>query len=308
MIRLSLSALLLLCCAPLQASVDVCQTEVIKKLRAEALASFKAGDISQAEQILSRYSQPDFSQASSAKEDKTFEPCAIYDLYSMDDKLLNQGLWLLSDLMFYRHKLGDELGCMAIHDQIFMSYLVSDPGRYNQGVAKALEANSNACQQALYREYPLAELCPVEGYGDFYAIPQSWREADPDYYEVSCFRVENTSANLGIQRDGPQYQPEGMNNRLKLELLYTEAVAADGTAKMSLDKLYVADSKGEMVDASWCYNFAPPRVSAKPGAIYLQGDLTPCDGGSGTVLLNMRLQLDYPFAAKEIERTEHSYQ
>ncbi|WCE32094.1 hypothetical protein [Vibrio sp. SCSIO 43137] len=279
-----------------------CRTSDIIEHRNQAMQANKTGVISDAEAILSGYMASD---------------CSFYDMSQNDDYLLNHGLWLISDLMLYRYKLNDPIGCLSLGNEVYDSWMVSEPSRHNGQVENALQTNLKLCKNALAKQYHAPESCPVKGYEHMYAFPANWKESDDLYFEFECISfVENSENKLGGQRDGEKYQSEGLHSLAKFDVLFvsqlkpdtTEGIASDiGSAlkQYQLDKLYITSEGGELWGEEYCYSFEL-RFASQPGELLLDGSAFSCNGGNAVISEKNTIQLELPFRAKIIRSDIHA--
>ena len=203
-----------------------CLSTEIDSLRATALTSYKAHNTQSAEQLLSQYYD---------------KQCDFYDMSQGSNKELNNGLWLISDLMFYRQKLGEQLNCLTLYDEVYYTWMVSDEGRYENKVDAALKANQKQCQSTIEHLYAVGETCPIVGYEKMLAIPDNWKNQNELYYEIACLGVvENKGNQRGVDRDGPKISSEGLGDLFKLEILYVEHVTKENGEYWDWEK----DKKG----------------------------------------------------------------
>lgn len=277
-----------------------CSVEEIKNVRDEALISYKDRDYEAAESILRLYYDNE---------------CSFYDMAKDSDSVLNSGLWLISDLMFYRNTKNDYLGCLSLGDEVYWSWMVSDPNRHSTKVEKALQTNISVCKETLRKLYPDPKQCPVEGYKNLFAVPASWGSENELLYEVACIGFKENEQNLLTldQRDSPKIQSEGMNSFPKLEILYVNkvkkhnemgSVGTEWTKEYKLDPIYFLSERGELWGAGRCYWF---KISfgSEAGIIFLDGGSSWCVGGSASNINRVIAKLDFPFKAQVLYDTLH---
>lgn len=279
-----------------------CRTSDIIEYRDQAMQANKTGAVSDAEAILSGYMASD---------------CSFYDMSQNDDYLFNHGLWLISDLMLYRHKLNDPIGCLSLGNEVYDSWMVSEPSRHNGQVENALQTNLKLCKKALETHYQAPETCPVKGYQHMYAFPASWKKSDELYYEFECISfIENSENKLGGQRDGEKYQSEGLHSVAKFELLYVSHLTSDNAEgvvsetattkkQYQLDKLYISSEDGSLWGEDRCYSFEL-KFASQPGKLLLDGSSYACNGRNAAILENNTIQLELPFRAKIIRSDIHA--
>ncbi|ENM5764288.1 hypothetical protein V9R53_003986 [Vibrio mimicus] len=278
-----------------------CSVEEIKNVRDKALSSYKDRKYEVAENILSFYYDNE---------------CSFYDMAKDSDDVLNSGLWLVSDLMFYRNARKDYLGCLSLEDEVYWSWMVSDPNRHSSKVEKALQTNISVCQDALNKLYPDPKQCSVEGYKNLFAVPVSWGTENELLYEVACIGFKENEQNLLTldPRDSPKFQSEGMNSFPRLEILYVNKVKKHNkmgtdetkwTKEYKLDPIYFLSKSRELWGAERCYWFTI-RFGSEAGTIFLDGGSNWCVGGSARNINRVIAQLDYPFKAQVLYETFHS--
>ncbi|TKB52008.1 hypothetical protein [Ferrimonas aestuarii] len=278
-----------------------CSDAEIKQVRAEGLALYKSGDQQGAAKVLSRYYQ---------------EQCDYYAMSQTDDAHFNQGLWLISDLMLYRNKIGNPLGCLALGDEVYATFMVSDEGRHEPRVQKALQANLTSCKKSLSQAYTPAIQCPVAGYEYMSAIPSSWQNQNELLYELACIRfVENQPDRLGMDRDADKYQSEGMAHWPRFEVLTVNRATPSTIStpyemvsviekQYQLDQLYITDEQGELW-GQHCYRFSV-NFGEQAGMIFLDGSSSIC-GGAGLFVNRVITKLDYPIKATVVKESSHIY-
>jgi len=280
-----------------------CTASEIKSLRADALKQSKSKNIKGAEAILSTYYE---------------NQCSYYDMTQEADSILNQGLWLISDLMYYRKKLQNYLGCLSLSDDVYAQWKVSNPSRHTPKGEKALQTNKAQCEAALNTLYQVPEKCPIAGYENMFAVPNTWRKGNELFFEVACLTfVENTKNKIGSDRDGPQRRSEGMNSIPKLQVLYVENVSRDGDDydengeykwknNYQLDTLYFTDLDNKLWETGYCYN-VKLGFGKKAGELLLNGSSSACIGGSGTYINRVIAKLNFPLSAQVIKSYRHTY-
>jgi len=280
-----------------------CTTSEIKSLRADALKQSNSKNIEGAEAILSAYYE---------------NQCSYYYMTKEADPILNQGLWLISDLMYYRKKLKNYLGCLALSDDVYAQWGLSNPDRHNPKAEKALQTNKAQCEGALNTLYQAPEKCPIAGYENMFAVPNAWSKDNELFFEVACLTfVENTKNKIGSDRDGPQRRSEGMNSVPKLQVLYVDNVVRDGDDYdengeykwkniYKLDTLYFSDHDNKVWETGYCYGFKL-RFGKEAGALLLNGSSSACIGGSGAYINRVIAKLDFPLSAQVIESYIHTF-
>lgn len=271
-----------------------CRGEALKQARATAKTAYDHHDIAGAITRLNG----------------ALKKCTLQGMHQQSDAGLQQGLWLISDLMFYQHKAGDQLGCLTLGDEVFNTWLVSEPDRYGAKVTRALEANIRQCQHKLAQEYPAPTQCPVKGYETMWAIPERWKKQDNLLYEVACIGfVANTPQLFSDMRDGPKFQSEGMKGIARFNLLYSEQLQGEMTEAVQtkfaagekvlrpdyrIDPLYV-QQQGQLWGGEWCYRPQQVGFGAKAGDIFINLDVFACPTGSASLTYRLLLSLHYPF-------------
>ena len=280
-----------------------CTTSEIKSLRADALKQSNSKNYKGAEETLSTYYE---------------NQCSYYQMTKEADPLLNKGLWLISDLMYYRKKLNDSLGCLALSDDVYAQWMVSDSSRHNPKAEKALQTNKTQCESTLNSQYKAPEKCPIAGYENMFAVPSSWSKDNDVFFEVACLTfVENSKNKIGSDRDGPQRRSEGMNSVPKLQVLYVDDVVRDGDGYdergeykwkniYQLDTLYFTDHDNKLWETDYCYNFKL-RFGEEAGKLLLNGSSSACIGGSGAYINRIIAKLNFPLSAEIIESYSHTY-
>ncbi|GAB6261193.1 hypothetical protein PSSHI_14360 [Photobacterium sp. R1] len=273
-----------------------CTADEFKQIRNQALSAYKNKDVAGAEQTLSTYYS---------------ETCDYYKMSKTSDAVFNQGLWLISDLMFYRKKLGDDLGCVSLGNEVYTQWMVSNPGRHEPKVEKALQTNLAQCEKSLEAQFSKPETCPVKGYEDMAAIPAAWRTQDEQYFEIPCIQfIENSRNMIGDERDGPQLRSEGINDIASFNILYVSQVTPDESQPeddevwvnhYALDKLFIKSPNDKLWDTGYCYSF-DLRFGKSAGSIYLNGSSSPCNGGHASSLNHVILQMDYPFSVNILKQ------
>ena len=216
-------------------------------------------------------------------------------------------------------------GCLALSNEVFFTWRVSEPHRYQNRVDSAMKANYEKCKSSLAALYPEAEPCPIVGYEDMLAVPSDWQEQDELYYEIACIGfVGNYASMRGVERDGPKGGSEGLSVRPRLEVLYVERVErADGSTLTDwlrsdeenwwnefyngewvsfykVNEVYFSSLEGSLWGAGYCYSLTP-KFGQQAGMIYLAGTSSPCNGGSASYTDNLIVRLDYPFKAQLID-------
>ncbi|QUJ69562.1 hypothetical protein KDD30_22730 (plasmid) [Photobacterium sp. GJ3] len=277
-----------------------CTTEALNEIRGEALAAYKNQQTDRAAQILNQFYQ---------------EGCDLYEMRQASDTVFNQGLWLISDLMFYRQKQGDQLECLSLGNQVYTQWMASTPERHEPKVEKALQTNLRQCQKSLDQQYAKPETCPVKGFENMLAFPKAWQAQDPIYFELRCMRfAENTKNLIGGQRDSEQFRSEGLNDVPSFDVLYVSNVTTTNSElsrldaiidepiieeewvnHYALDKLYLKDDDNKMWQTGHCYSF-DLRFGNKAGQLYLDGSSSPCIGGSGASLNQLIGHIRFPFS------------
>ena len=284
----------------ISSSFASCSTDDMKTIRASALSVYKTKDYSAAEQRLSQYYN---------------EECSFYSMTKESDEVLNNGLWLISDLMFYRNALDDHLGCLSLEDDVYWSWLISDRTRYKAKVEKALQTNITECRDALEKLYPAPTRCPVEGYEKMVAIPPSWPKQNELFYEVACIGFVENSQDLALQQsDMTKFISEGMNTIAKLDVLYVSQVKPINKDVINennwerdyrLDPVYFSSENGELWGDRYCYGL-DLKFGREAGMIFLEGGSNFCSGGSARNINRVIVTLDYPFRALIIDESIHS--
>jgi len=286
-------------------SFAACLSSNINNLRDNALTLYKSGDVKAAEQTLTQYYENE---------------CGYYEMSKGSDVELNRGLWLISDLMFYRQKSDDQLNCLSLYDDVYHTWMVSDENRYDKKVNRALKANYKQCKSALDKLYVEGQTCPISGYENMLELPNSWKSQDDLYYEVLCLRViENSGIKRDKDRDGPKKVSEGLSDILKLEVLYTEQVTKENGGYWDwknnpngltweefdaqgwlpiykVNELYFVTDKNELFRTGYCYNLKP-KFGKLAGEMYFDGSSWPCNGGASGYLDRMLVTLDFPIKA-----------
>lgn len=283
-----------------QVSWADCSITEITQLRQNALSDYSSGNIQQAEATLTKYYS---------------DTCGYYELSKTKDEIFQQGLWLISDLMLYRRKLDNPLGCLALENDLYNSRMISDPSRHGEKVNKAIETNITQCKAMLASQYQDPIACPIDGYGYMAAIPQHWEKQDEIYYEIACVGfVANSEDLIGGQRDGPKLQSEGLQSVARLEVLYvanvTENENSDAQSRWlrtyDLDELYIADEKGDLWGEFFCYGLGL-KFGDNVGVIYLSGSSSYCHGGSAAIINDLVIKLAFPFNAQIMKEYWHTY-
>ena len=275
-----------ICLFNISISFASCIPEKINDLRKSALTSYKAKDYISAEKTLTQYYRNE---------------CSIFDMVKESDVILNKGLWLISDLMFYHQKQGNLLECLSLNNEIYDIWMVSEPSRYGEKVNKALKANYNQCKKTLDSTYSKANKCPIVGYEHMLALPESWRNQDEQYYEIPCLSFVENSETPAAQRDGPKTASEGLNGIAQLDILYTEKVERD-TPIYKLDRLYFITKHDALFGERDCYNLTP-FFGKKSGLIYFDGYASSCGIGSRTSITRLLVKLNFPFEARIVNST-----
>ena len=289
MIKMIKLIFLSICLFNISVSFANCVPEKINELRKSALTSYKAKDYVAAEETLTRYYKNE---------------CSIYEMSKESDAILNKGLWLISDLMFYQKKQGHLLECLSLKNDAYDIWMVSDYSRYNKRVDKALKANFSQCKKALESTYSKAKKCPIVGYEDMLALPDSWKEQDEQYYEIPCLSYVENSETPATQRDGPKATSEGLNGIARLDILYVEKVEQNKPI-YKRDRLFFA-TKDDALFGNWsCYSLTP-SFGKKAGSIYFDGYASPCGMGSSTSVTRLMVELDFPFKAKIVDSRSKS--
>jgi len=292
-------------------SLADCSLTEINAVRKSAANSFVQKNYSEAESKLSKYYKND---------------CSLYNMKKSSEDTLQRGLWLISDLMLYKHKINDELGCLDLHDDLYATFMVSEPSLYGEKVKKALSYNAKQCQMALDKPFLASQKCQIKGHEDMLAIPKIWQKEDPIYFEISCIRfVENSKNIVGGDRDGPQLQSEGMQDIAKLEVLYVDSVSdisgiernansdfewyenAVWSNNYKLDQLYFINDDNSLWDTDYCFYFPTIKLGKKAGMLLLDGSSSPCNGGRAANLNKMIVKLNYPLNVEIIKNKIHGY-
>lgn len=294
-----------------------CTIDDIKGIRSDALKLYQQDNYADAEKILSNFYSYE-------------NDCGFYEMAQGSDELLNQGLWLISDLMFYRKKVGDIFGCMDLDDEVYTTWMVSDPKRYKAKVSKAIKTNARQCQEVLDTDFSEPKPCPIKGYESMYSVPSEWSKQDKIYYEVTCMGFRKNGMNImGYQRDAAQYRSESMNDIARFEVLYIDNIVPIDSSitthfslidyywensskedkwqkKYKLDQLYVLDQEGELWNEGYCYD-VKVLFGKKAGRLFLDGGSSPCNGGSAAFRDRFFIQLNYPFNGHIVNDQKHTY-
>ena len=295
-LKKTLLCLALLLVSPL--SFADCNTSEIKSLRANALKQSNNKNYKGAEEILSTYYETQ---------------CSYYQMTKETDPVLNQGLWLISDLMYYRKRLENYLGCLALSDDVYAQWMVSGTRSHNPKAEKALQTNKVQCEGKLNYAYKAPEKCPIAGYENMFAVPSAWTKDNDVFFETACLTfVENSKNKVGSDRDGPQRISEGMNSVPKLQVLYVDSVDRDERGKYKwknnyqLDTLYFTDHDNKLWETGYCYDFKL-RFGKEAGKILLNGSSSACSGGSGAYVNRVIAKLNFPISAEIIESYIHTF-
>lgn len=275
-----------------------CSLSGIDAARSNALSAYQSNQSSEAEQQLSQY----------------YSHCDFYDMANQSDPVFQRGLWLISDLMFYRQKNSNPLDCLALGDDVYDTWLVSDPTRHSKKVEKALQSNLSQCRQALAKNYTKARACPITGFEHLYAIPTSWREQDEIYFETACLGfVENSKNVVANDRDGRKFQSEGMNSIARLEMLYIKDLSRTNkdsniqwAPSYQLDQLYITGQHGKLWGTGQCYTF-DLQFGKNAGELLLDGSSSFCQGGSASFINRLLIRLAPPLAASVTKETSHIF-
>ncbi len=278
------------------------------------VANCKLDDIAQVRtEALQYYEQTKPEQAATHLSEFYDSQCDYYQMSQGPDRLLNQGLWLISDLMLYRLRSGDLLGCLILDDLVYSTWMVSEPSRYDERVNQALKNNATQCRQELDAIYLAPQPCPIVGYESMAMTPKSWRTQGELWFEVACIGITKTTQNMGYQRDGPKVQSEGMNQDVKFDVLYVSQVRTDDEApydesrwvrEYQLDALYLTDRDGEIRKFFWGCNDFTLRFAERAGQVLLNGNTYPCEGSGGSIQRGM-VEIEYPFRAVVNQVSRH---
>lgn len=281
-------------------SAAACDSEEIRAVRASALAAYQAKAVSDAAHQLSTFYD---------------ETCDFYTLAQSSDAVLNEGLWLISDLMLYRRKTNAILACLSLGDEVYRSWMVSEPSRHLPRAERALQTNLTQCRQTLETQFVSPPPCPLSDYDTMFALPASWRERNPLFHEVVCVALKENDRNLvGGQRDGPQTHSEGMQSYLQLEVLYVKKVTSAQTTsgdngewvnQYGLDVVYFSTAHESLIGGEQCYALNL-KVGHETGTLLLEGGAHYCEGGTATFVHRMIATLDYPFRVRVLEQRMHA--
>ncbi len=284
-------------------SMAQCSIGNINSVRENALNLYRGGNPDTAEVLLSEHYNAE---------------CHFYAMSKQPDDILNRGLWLISDLMFYRNSIGDYLGCLALEDEVYSSWMVSEPNRHSDMVESALQNNIVTCRDNLETQFPTQNACPIEGYQHLIGVPGSWAKQHPLYYEVACigFRSNTPMLTVFSERDGPKLHSEGMNSVPSLEILYVSEVIegapqdtnsnqASLLTKYQQDLIYFKTEQGLLWQDSNCHSMEL-SLGEQAGMLLLNGSSSPCGGGRALFKNRMIALLDYPFGATIIQAQTHT--
>ena len=100
--QLTLILIVHLCC---DSAFAECTSKAIKQVRVKALSAYQNKEYATAAKTLSRHYDHE---------------CNFFEMIKSSDAVLNNGLWLISDLMLY-HSQGttkDLLTCLSLNDQV----------------------------------------------------------------------------------------------------------------------------------------------------------------------------------------------
>lgn len=284
-------------------SIAQCSIGSINSVREAALDLYKGGTPDAAEALLSEHYKAE---------------CHFYAMSKQPDDILNRGLWLISDLMFYRNSIGDYLGCLALEDEVYSSWMVSEPNRHSDRVGSALQNNISTCRDNLEIQFPVPNACPIEGYQHLVHVPDSWATQHSLYYEVACigFKLNTPMLTVFSERDGPKRHSEGMNAVPSLEILYVSEVVESQAQdihsnqttlipKYQLDLIYFRTEQGLLWQDSNCYSMEL-SLGEQVGMLLLSGSSSPCGGGCALFKNRMIALLDYPFGATVLHDQTHT--
>ncbi|WP_414932878.1 hypothetical protein [Vibrio europaeus] len=279
-------------------TVANCKLEDIVRARTEALQHYEQAKPKQAATHLSEFYD---------------SQCDFYQMNQGSDQILNQGLWLISDLMLYRRRSGDLLECLILDDIVYNTWMVSEPSRHNKRVNQALKSNATQCRQALDAIYLAPQPCPIAGYESMAMTPKIWQTQGELWFEVACIGIAETTQNKGYQRDGPKMQSEGMNQDVKFDVLCVSRVNTGNedphderrwVREYQLDALYLTDRDGEIRNLFWGCNDFTLRFSEQEGQVLLDGNTYPCEG-SGSAIQRATVEIEYPIRAVVNKLSRH---
>ena len=277
-----------------------CEIGEIRAIRNSALVAYQANEVGDAAHQLSTFYD---------------QKCDFYTMAQKSDAVLNEGLWLISDLMLYYRKTNQLLACLSLDDEVYHSWMVSDRSRYSPRAESALQTNVNQCRRALDTQFVSPEPCPIAGYESLSAIPASWRDSNPLFHEVACIGLKDNEPNLiGGQRDGPQLRSEGMQSYLQLPVLYVKnVVPVEGIPEeneqwvnqYALDVLYFSSAEESLIGGEQCYGL-DLKVGQEAGSLLLEGGAHYCSGGTATFIHRMIATIDYPFRVRMLQQRMHA--
>lgn len=286
------------CLMTSMASRASCSEEQIKNIRDIALRNYNSSKYVAAEKSLSDY----------------YSKCGFSEMASESDQVLNQGLWLISDLMLYRGKTKNYLGCLSLDDDVYLTWAKSDPARYSDAAQKAIQTNLAKCNSELNAIYIKPETCPIKGHEDLFATPASWKQKSNLFNEISCIGFSNNSQDYLTLEDKDSPDNEGMNSIARLDVLYVSDVKMNMDTSINkrnwikqykLDPIYFESINGNLWGMDTCYTLTP-NFGYEPGMIFLDGDSMPCEGGTARNINRLIVNLEFPFKAKIIQETNHS--